>query len=953
MRKNRIVSLILAVMLTATVVASALSSGALAFGAVIDVSSEPELIAALNLTEEVDRININASFTVNEDCTILYDAAHLYYYHDTVVTIAEGVTLTVGDGGSIGSYWPSYEGDWSEEPYPDGKLINNGVIIVENGGAVEADFDTNNGSVIVKSGGFCVCPNTNNGTVTVEYRGIYMTTQGLDAYNYGTVTIEPGSVMQSRFGSAIINEAGGNIVLNGEFYCGCFGFEEDVMLFENYGEVTGTGTVILYESDTEIAPVSDMDKLIEKMMGYLGQEKRFDDWDNVSICKAVEIFDLEDLVAATTGERVVAGERVEGDMDTLLTINEDITIPDGVVIETMAFMAIPDDVTLTVSGGASLEAGINNSGTVKALTGAELCSTQGGSIVNNGLMIIEEGALLESHKGSTVTNNGELQLYGNFYAGCLNFGSGDICWFNNYGEMTGYGNIVLFEVAREDFPVEDMDGLIEEVMEKIGLTSRYETWGHINIFKKHWVSTLDEVFAHTTGQRYVAGEWVEYDRDTILELTDDLTIPEDVILSTYASISVPKGIKLTINGTLLCGMYNTGEIEVADMAEFSVAAYSPLKNCGVICVSEFGGIESAMGSDIYNEEGAQIILDGLMFLGCTGTDGEDNLCFKNEGEITGSGKIVVAETDPFNYPLSDTDGLIEEVMAMLGQETRYEDYDDVDIVKYVFAGSYEELAAYFPGDREVAGEHVEGDRDVYVVIYNNIAVQDGTELRTMGTIMVPEGISLTVEDGGVLECNIENDGILEVLSGGSLLTTMGGRIENYSGTMIINEGAELTSQMGSSVINVESAHLTIDGTFFCGYYDNGDDSVIWFENDGEIDGKGRLVLTLTVGVTNVNPDVLVRQAEEELDGSDITITVRIAYIPGDINGDGSVNNKDVVALFKYVSGGGADDISVMALDVTGDGSVNNKDVVALFKYVSGGDVELPYAPYNPYQETEK
>ena len=37
MRKNRIVSLILAVMLTATVVASALSSGALAFGAVIDV----------------------------------------------------------------------------------------------------------------------------------------------------------------------------------------------------------------------------------------------------------------------------------------------------------------------------------------------------------------------------------------------------------------------------------------------------------------------------------------------------------------------------------------------------------------------------------------------------------------------------------------------------------------------------------------------------------------------------------------------------------------------------------------------------------------------------------------------------------------------------------------------------------------------------------------------------
>ena len=919
MRKNRIVSLILAVMLTATVVASALSSGALAFGAVIDVSSEPELIAALNLTEEVDRININASFTVNEDCTILFDAAHLYYYHDTVVTIAEGVTLTVGDGGSIGSFWPSYEGDWSEEPYPDGKLINNGVIIVENGGAVEADFDTNNGSVIVKSGGFCVCPNTNNGTVTVEYRGIYMTTQGLDAYNYGTVTIEPGSVMQSRFGSAIINEAGGNIVLNGEFYCGCFGFEEDVMLFENYGEVTGTGTVILYESDTEIAPVSDMDKLIEKMMGYLGQEKRFDDWDNVSICKAVEIFDLEDLVAATTGERVVAGERVEGDMDTLLTINEDITIPDGVVIETMAFMAITDDVTLTVSGGASLEAGINNSGTVKALTGAELCSTQGGSIVNNGLMIIEEGALLESHKGSTVTNNGELQLYGNFYCGCLNFGSGDICWFNNYGEMTGYGNIVLFEVAREDFPVEDMDGLIEEVMEKIGLTSRYETWGHINIFKKHWVSTLDEVFAYTTGQRYVAGEWVEYDRDTILELTDDLTIPEDVILSTYASICVPKGIKLTINGTLLCGMYNTGEIEIADMAVFYAAPYNPLKNCGVIRVSKSGALQSVMGSDIYNEEGAQIILDGLMFLGCLGTDGVGSLCLKNSGEITGKGKIVVTEADPVNYHISDVDALIAEVMDILGQQTRFDDYDDIDVCKYMYANSYEELVSCFPGDRVVNGEHVEGDQDVIVQTNQDITVPGGAVIETLGTIIVLDGTKLTIEDGGVLECNVENEGTVVVLSGGKLSTTMGGRIETLlGGTTIIEEGAELTSQMGSSVMNTYGGHLTIDGTFYCGYYDNGDDSVIWFENDSEIDGKGRLVLTLTVGVTNVNPDVLVRQAEEELGGSDITITVRIAYIPGDINGDGSVNNKDVVALFKYVS---------------------------------GGDVELPYAPYNPYQET--
>ena len=54
---------------------------------------------------------------------------------------------------------------------------------------------------------------------------------------------------------------------------------------------------------------------------------------------------------------------------------------------------------------------------------------------------------------------------------------------------------------------------------------------------------------------------------------------------------------------------------------------------------------------------------------------------------------------------------------------------------------------------------------------------------------------------------------------------------------------------------------------------------------------------------------------------------------GDINKDGSTDNKDVVALFRYVSGGGAqtDD---PAYDMNNDNSVDNKDVVALFRYVS-------------------
>ena len=72
------------------------------------------------------------------------------------------------------------------------------------------------------------------------------------------------------------------------------------------------------------------------------------------------------------------------------------------------------------------------------------------------------------------------------------------------------------------------------------------------------------------------------------------------------------------------------------------------------------------------------------------------------------------------------------------------------------------------------------------------------------------------------------------------------------------------------------------------------------------------------------PEESIEDTDEPVEPGDIS--------NGDFNGDGEVNNKDVVTLFRYVSGNteGAD----LKYDFNGDGGVNNKDVVSLFRAVS-------------------
>ena len=60
-----------------------------------------------------------------------------------------------------------------------------------------------------------------------------------------------------------------------------------------------------------------------------------------------------------------------------------------------------------------------------------------------------------------------------------------------------------------------------------------------------------------------------------------------------------------------------------------------------------------------------------------------------------------------------------------------------------------------------------------------------------------------------------------------------------------------------------------------------------------------------------------------------------AKTPGDANGDGELDNKDVVTLFRFVSGNKSGAVEENC-DYNKDGETDNKDVVALFRALSSG-----------------
>ena len=125
-------------------------------------------------------------------------------------------------------------------------------------------------------------------------------------------------------------------------------------------------------------------------------------------------------------------------------------------------------------------------------------------------------------------------------------------------------------------------------------------------------------------------------------------------------------------------------------------------------------------------------------------------------------------------------------------------------------------------------------------------------------------------------------------------------------------GKLLTAADGTQVfqLRIRSNEATGETIGFC-IYKTADDEERWAEE------------TLT----------FVQQTMQGTPGEPLLLTAALQK-PGDVNGDGSTDSGDVMAVYNAMAGNGDDTLMRLA-DVNGDGSIDSGDVMAIYGIMAG------------------
>lgn len=157
-------------------------------------------------------------------------------------------------------------------------------------------------------------------------------------------------------------------------------------------------------------------------------------------------------------------------------------------------------------------------------------------------------------------------------------------------------------------------------------------------------------------------------------------------------------------------------------------------------------------------------------------------------------------------------------------------------------------------------------------------------------------------------------------------------------SMLTLENISYNSSIGGQSQQPQSMTSPVTLNWYNGSADSEGDwtfATLTFKVSEDAEANETANVTVTYNADDVY-DISETNVDFEVQNGTVTIS---DYLPGDINGDGAVNNKDLTRLFQYLSDW---DVEVVdeALDVNGDGSINNKDQTRLFQYLSDWDVVI-------------